>query len=101
MSVLDRNFTIDSDLVARHIAGRTIIVPVRARACDLDSIYTLNDSGSMIWQMICEGAAGHQLVDALCHEYEVDAEDAARDAAVFLDDLAAASLIHVAVENLG
>ena len=42
------------DLVTRSIATETIIVPVRAHVVDLESIYSMDQVGSLIWQLIDE-----------------------------------------------
>ena len=33
------------------IAGETIVVPIRGQVGDLESIYNLNEVGSVIWEM--------------------------------------------------
>jgi len=33
----------------RQVAEETVVVPIRARAADLDSVYTLNAVGAAIW----------------------------------------------------
>jgi len=43
-------FTKASDLVARSIATETIIVPVRAHAVDLESIYSIDHEGVEVVQ---------------------------------------------------
>ncbi|MBZ5689562.1 MAG: PqqD family protein [Acidobacteriia bacterium] len=39
-------------VVARVVAGETLIVPVRARVGDLASIYSFNGTGSLIWKLL-------------------------------------------------
>jgi hypothetical protein len=82
-----------TNLVTRKIAGETVIVPVRAGVGDLNSIYTLNETGTSIWEMVEAGASVHQIADRLCREYEVDPAEAAKDTAEFLDSLQSARLI--------
>jgi hypothetical protein len=89
----------EKDLVTRRIAGETIIVPVRSGIGDLNSIYTLNEPGSLIWGLIEQRAQFGQIVEALCSEYEVTFEEAARDLTEFLESLKAASLIRLYQEG--
>ena len=79
--------------VTRQIAGETIIVPVRGGVGELDAIYTLNEVGSRIWQLIDAPMTVDDLVETLSHEYEVTPECARGDVVEFLDLLASRGLI--------
>jgi hypothetical protein len=82
-----------SDLVTRSIAGQTIIVPVTGGVGDLDSIYTLNETGSLIWQLI-DGRLGiGPIVEAVCQAYEITPEEAGRDVLEFVVSLETAGLV--------
>jgi hypothetical protein len=52
MDILDKGFFKAADFVTRDIAGETIIVPVRDGVGDLNSIYTLNELGTRVWQLV-------------------------------------------------
>src|ERR1700704_6063475 len=39
-------------VVARVVAGETLIVPVRAKVGDLASIYSFNGTGTLIWKLL-------------------------------------------------
>jgi hypothetical protein len=84
----------DKNLVARSIAGETLIVPVRSGIANLDYIYALNEVGSRVWDLLNERVPVSQIVDAICSEYEVSPEQAARDIGELLSRLEAAGLIH-------
>ncbi len=93
MNSLSGCFVKEEDLVTRDVAGETIIVPIKGRVGDLDSIYTLNELGTFIWQQLEAGASMRQLVDSVAREYDVEASEAERDVSEFLDSLEAAGLI--------
>lgn len=93
--MLEQSFIRADDVIARNIAGETIIVPVRSRVGDLDSIYALNDVGSRIWQLIESNVPVKQIIETVCEEYETDAEDATRDVLELLDSLREAGLVRV------
>ncbi len=40
------------DVVFRKVADEFILVPVRQKAVDLKSIYTLNETAAFIWELI-------------------------------------------------
>ena len=86
-------FVKEEDLVTRDVAGETIIVPIKGRVGDLDSIYTLNELGTFIWHQLEAGPTIRQLVDSVAREYDVEASEAERDVSEFLDSLEAAGLI--------
>jgi hypothetical protein len=90
---LAKHFIKDNQSVTRSIAGETIIVPVRSGVGDLNSIYTLNEVGTTIWRLIDGQASVEQIVEAISGEYEVSAEQAAKDAFEFLEKLEAEGLV--------
>ena len=98
MNNLDRYFIKDKDLVTRSIAGETIIVPVRSNVGDLDSIYTLNMAGTMIWELIDGKNSVSKLIEEICNAYEVTPEEAEKDTLDFLNSLKESGLIHGILE---
>lgn len=100
MDRLDRSFSKSGELTTRAISGETLIVPVRGRVGDLDSIYTLNEVGTRIWGMINSEVKVGEIVEAVSREYEVSREEAERDVVELIDSLAEAGLIR-ASESAG
>ncbi|HVG21135.1 MAG TPA: PqqD family protein [Blastocatellia bacterium] len=88
-----KRFVKDSQSVTRSIAGETIIVPVRSGVGDLNSIYSLNEVGTAVWQLIDGRATVEQIIEALSDQYEVTTEQAAKDVSDYLAKLEAAGLI--------
>jgi len=84
--------------MTRVIAGETLIVPVRARVGDLDSIYTLNEVASRVWQLIGEGVPVCRIAEIVSEEYEVESVEAERDVAELIATMEEAGLIR-AVEG--
>jgi hypothetical protein len=91
----DNLYTKRNDFVARDIAGETIIVPIRGHVGDLDSIYTLNEVGTTIWQLIDGKKSVGQIADTLCNTYEVTLEEAKKDTLEFLNSLKEAGLLRL------
>jgi len=83
------------DLVARSVAGETIVVPIKSNVGDLDSIYTLDEVGTRIWQLMDECASVEAIVKSICQEYDVDSAEAERDVSEFLCSLETAGLIRI------
>lgn len=99
MNVLEKSFSKGSDLVTRDIAGETIIVPIRDGVGDLNSIYTLNELGTRIWQLIDGRARVKEMVETITQEYEVPEEEATKDINEYLDTLEAKGLIHLSMDE--
>ncbi|PYS48142.1 MAG: hypothetical protein DMF68_14055 [Acidobacteria bacterium] len=99
MSVLEKSFIKADDLMARNIAGETLIVPIRNRVGDLSSIYTLNEVGARVWQMIDPSRSVNQIVETISDEYDVARAEAARDVVELLDSMESAGLIRSIAEG--
>ncbi len=52
MSIFAKFYAKKNDFVTRDIGGETIIVPIRDHVGDLESIYSLNEVGTLIGTMI-------------------------------------------------
>jgi hypothetical protein len=90
---LPKRFSRPSGCVTRSIAGETIIVPVSGHVADLESIYTLNEVGSALWELIDGQTPLSRIVAELCEIYEVSQDEAAQDAAAFMEELKTAGLV--------
>lgn len=100
MDILDKAFIKGEDLMTRNIAGETLIVPVRKKVGDLSAIYTLNEVGAKVWEMIDGKTRGEEIVRAIRAEYEVSDTDAVlKDVTALLASMADAGLIHYATES--
>jgi len=99
MSVLDKAFVKDDNLMARNIAGETLIVPIRNSIGDLNSIYTLNEVGARVWQLIDGQRSVNQIAAAISAEYTVEDSEAATDVLELLDSMAEAGLVRLVEEG--
>ena len=95
MSISASYYAKDIDLVTRCVAGETIIVPVRNNVGNLDSIYALNEVGSLIWELIDGKNSINQIVEAVCDAYEVTSEAAKKDISDFVNTLETSGLIRL------
>lgn len=82
------------EFVTRAVAGETIVVPITAGVGDLDSIYTLNEVGATIWELIDGTTTVDQIASAVAREFDVGADQARADVLEFVTSLAEAGLIH-------
>ena len=74
-------------VVARQIAGETLLVPVTSNMADLQSIFALDDISSLVWNLLDGKHSVADIITAVSEEYDVSTETAEADVARFLEDL--------------
>jgi hypothetical protein len=85
-------------VVSRRVGGQTLIVPVRGKVGELASIYSFNQTGSVIWQALESPKGRAELIRVLEHECALEHERAERDVTQFLNDMLSAELVEVREE---
>ena len=90
---LPQTFIRSESVVARVVAGETLIVPVRAKVGDLASIYSFNGTGSLIWKLLESPKTLSELAAAVAQEYEVETAQAERDVTDFVNEMKAVGLV--------
>ncbi len=80
-------YTKHPDYVQRDVAGECILVPIRRTLTEANSIYVLNDTGAALWNRIDGQRTAQDIVTDFCNEYEVAADQVAKDFTLLLDDL--------------
>jgi len=86
------------DLVTRRIAGETIIVTVRSNVADLDCVYTLDEVGTRIWELLDGHHSLSRIAQAIQSDYEVTPEQACDDVVDFVGSLQDAGLVEAMAE---
>ena len=84
-------------VVARVVAGETLIVPIRAKVGDLSSIYSLNGTGSLIWKLLESPRTLAQLAKTIAQAYDVESAQAERDVTNFVLEMKSVGLVEVPV----
>lgn len=82
-------------VVARVVAGETLIVPIRGKVGDLASIYSFNGTGTLIWKLLESPKSVAELAASVASEYQVEPERAERDVASFVDEMKSVGLVEV------
>lgn len=67
------------DFISRTVAGELILVPIAREAADLESVFTLNEVGARIWELLDECADAQAVAAKLAEEFEVDGATALAD----------------------
>jgi hypothetical protein len=85
---VDACYVPSEDVVAREIEGEMIIVPLTAGIGDMeDDLYTLNETGKIIWQKLDGKMNVKAVVDALLLEYEAPEGEIERDVIGLMQEL--------------
>jgi len=86
-SYLGKCYTRDVSVVFRKVAEELILVPIKQKAGEVESIYTMNEVAARIWELLdgtkTLGAIRNTIVD----EFEVSLEEAEKDLREFLQQL--------------
>jgi len=69
------------DVVYRKIADEYVLVPIRHKAVDLKSIYTLDEVGAFIWNQIDGKRTLRDIRDRVLDEFDAAPDEALRDVA--------------------
>lgn len=93
MIELNQRFRRRSDFVYRVVAGQAVLVPVRAGVADLQSIFTLNEVGSEVWERIAPERTVGEIVDAITGAFSVSPQVASDDVRTFLERLLGVGVI--------
>jgi hypothetical protein len=86
-------FIRNREVVSRQIEGELIIVPIRHGVGDLNSLYTLNPVGSVLWNFMLDGHTVPEMVQRICDEFDVTTAQAQGDIRDFLASLLEEKLV--------
>lgn len=77
---LSRVYQPSEDVVAREIEGEIIIIPLTAGIGDMeDELYTLNETGKVIWNRLDGVATLAEIAGELAKEYKIPLDEIERD----------------------
>lgn len=81
------------EVVMRRVGREALLVPVRNRAGDLDSIFTLNETAILVWEALDGKTPLEAVVERICRDFDVDPDRAAADAGEIVGTLVEAGLL--------
>ena len=83
----------NGDVVARKIAGETILVPIKGTLADMQRIFSLNPVAELIWEELDGQKSLEEIQEEVVNRFKVSHEEAKRDTQEFIDELVQAELI--------
>ena len=95
MSLLDKVYKKSDSIVFRKIADEFILVPIRQNVGDLESISTLNEVATRIWELIDGKKKVKEINDVILDEYEVTSKKLETDITKYIKELEKIGAIQV------
>ncbi|MBW6501959.1 MAG: PqqD family protein [Bacteroidales bacterium] len=74
-------------IVTKNTGEEYVLVPVINNIADMDSLFTLNETGAFIWEQIDGKKSVRQIVMALTREYDIPERIAEDDVLEFIDNM--------------
>ena len=86
-------------VVTRCVAGETLVLPVRGELGDLACFYSLNGTGTAIWDALEKPKSFKDLCDVIDSRYDIGRKKAEEDVALFVRDICSLGLAKVVVDS--
>jgi hypothetical protein len=93
MNILDKVYKKSDSIVSRKIADEFLLVPIKQNVGDLESIYTLNEVATRVWELIDGKKKVKEIKDKMVEEFEVTPQEAEKDLANLFKQLLAVGAI--------
>jgi len=74
-------------VVTRKTGNEYVLVPVTNNIADMNSVYTLNETGAFIWEQINGKRNIEEIISLLTDEYDIDNKKAEEDVFSFIDNM--------------
>ena len=85
---------IKSDFLFSTVSGKHLVIPIGAKAAELNGMITLNDTGAFLWKQLETERTEDELVAAVVSNYPETGEDYARTCVrEFVEQLRAADCL--------
>jgi hypothetical protein len=75
------------NIVTRKTGSEYVLVPVANNIADMNSVYTLNETGAFIWELIDGRRNLEEIINRLTEEYDVAYESASEDVFSFIKNM--------------
>jgi hypothetical protein len=74
-------------VVTRRTGDEYVLVPVANNIADMNSVYTLNETGAFIWDLIDGNRTVEEIVNMVVEEYDTDKGTAMADVSDFVESM--------------
>ncbi len=81
------------EIVRREIAGETILVPIRGRTADMQSLFALNQTAAFIWERIDGERNLGRILEETVGAFEVGRDEAREHLEAFIAEARSRGLV--------
>ena len=74
-------------IVTRKTGNEYVLVPVTNNIADMNSVYTLNETGAFIWDHIDGKRNIEEIIRALTEEYDINHQSASEDVISLINNM--------------
>ena len=74
-------------VVTRKTGSEYVLVPIANNIADMNSVFTLNETGALIWELIDGKRDVKEIITELTKEYDIDITTAAADVMAFIEKM--------------
>ena len=74
-------------VVTRKTGNEYVLVPIANNIADMNSVYTLNETGAFIWELIDGKRDVEEIISEMIKEYEIDEASATEDVFSFIEKM--------------
>jgi methyltransferase-like protein len=83
-----------ASVVTRKTGNEYVLVPITNNIADMNSVFTLNETGAFIWEQIDGKRSIEEIISALTAEYAIDNINAEKDVLSFIENMSKYLIIH-------
>lgn len=90
----DKVYITSEDVVARQIEDEFLLVPIASGIGDMeDALYTLNETGRLIWAKLDSQKTVNMIIDELTEEYDAPRQTISNDVCGILNELVRLNMV--------
>jgi hypothetical protein len=94
MACLNSILSHSPSVVTRKTGNEYVLVPITNNIADMNSVYTLNETGAFIWEQIDGEKSVEEIIIALTTEYDIDNKNAQTDVYSFIENMSKYLIIY-------
>ena len=87
MANLKSVYSHSPNIVTRKTGNEYVLVPVTNNIADMNSVYTLNETGAFIWELIDGEKNVGEIINAVTEEYDINNESGREDVISFIESM--------------
>jgi hypothetical protein len=87
MTCLKSIISQSATIVTRKTGNEYVLVPITDNIADMNSVYTLNETGAFIWEQFDGKRTLEEIIVALTNEYDIDSKTAESDVLDFINKM--------------